>query len=389
MGWLRQRQNSSAQARRRKKDGLPRRRRQATAWDGQEFVNVTVLGSRLNPVENLCFETNYRRTAEFLANWQRRVQHGATKFRGKKSWLVRSNNPGQRYIGSYYDFAKIQNISTAASVLIAAEYERGRIIVGAPPPAINYTEWSDAAFFKLHQMGFFKSVGLATHDEPSITDEDGAVTMKIVSGTVGDALDASANALEELLREQFPDSYLEPILFSINTAVSEGLTNIANWAYRENTELSLKRWWFAATVAPAKRLLTFVVYDQGVTIPGSLPHQRWYEDFITFVCKLSGRPGRNVTSISDSHWITAAIEYGRSRSRMDHRGKGLAQIAQLIDQCDDGSLRIVSRRGSCYLAKGQPIIEERPTRNGLAGTLLEWHLRLPVLKNGGHLSGND
>lgn len=352
------------------------RRRVATAWDGEEYVQVAVLRAPIRPVSNLCFTKNYDLTADFLANWQKRLVDGAHLSRRSGSWIGRTRGSKTPFLQTYYDFSRIENISTAASVVIAAEYERGRLIVGATPPAVNLHKWSAPAFHKLYQMGFFKAVGLSSDQEARFVSDDGEITMQIVSGTVGDSLDNSANALERLLAEHFHGTQLAELLFRINTVVSEALTNVGHWAYPSAGREDLKRWWFAATLSPLTRSLAVVVYDQGITIPTSLPERPWFQKMTNFVKDLFGYD-RNEANWSDSDWIAAALAYGRTRSRKDYRGKGLPQMAQLVDQCEAGSLRIVSGAGSCYLEKGQQMVKEQPAARGIHGTLIEWHLTLP------------
>lgn len=61
---------------------------------------------------------------------------------------------------------------------------------------------------------------------------------------------------------------------------------------------------------------------------------------------------------------------------MSHRGKGLLDLAKLIDQVGDGEMRIHSRNGSLvYTPRGST------TQNHggfVEGTLIEW--RLPLKK---------
>ncbi|MCT4333721.1 hypothetical protein MU516_12680 [Paracoccus sp. YLB-12] len=351
-----------------------------SAWDGTEAITVAIDQLPVEPVARLCFDKDYIRVAEFLAKWQHRVKQAAFDFRGRETWLRTLR--GQKYprMTSYYDFSKIEEISTAASVVIAAEYERGKLLVGASPPAIELHSWSPDAFGKLYEMGFFEVVGLSEAESKRFVSHAGTVTMQIVSGETRAELDKAGQELERLLDDELTvDDELAGILFWINTAVSEALTNVTQWAYRGAGSLQPKRWWLAATLDPLTKNLSVVFYDQGVTIPNSIKRQDWFEGILAFGRKLYGSKDET-TSWSDSRWIAAALEYGRSRTRLDHRGKGLPQLADILDLCADGSLRIVSRKGCCYLRKDQKMIEEPPIRQPLMGTLIEWKLSLPERK---------
>lgn len=383
--WLLHRQKVSLHSHR---SGRRRRRsvqdtRVVLAWDGQEEIRIKILRDPIRPEQRLCLDTNYWRTADFLGKWQERVFASAWSCRRSGSWT----NPGPvgklPTMTSFYDFSLIKEVSTAASVVIAAEYERARLIVGAPPPAINLDKWSATAFSKLYGMGFFEAVGLSDARAARFTDREGVVTMQILSGSSGDQLAAAGKALEDLLSDTLSsnragfDIKLEELLFWINTAVSEALTNVSNWAYNDLSRGGPQRWWVAATLAPLTNNLTVVVYDQGLTIPKSLGSRIWYHDMVTKISALWRGIGKG-DDWDESQWIAAALEYRRSRSRLDHRGKGLPQMVDILDHCPDGSLRIVSGAGSCYIAKGCEVVEEAQLRNPIRGTLIEWKLSLPV-----------
>lgn len=354
-----------------------------SAWNGTEEVKIEILRDPVRPEPHLCFDSNYWKTANFLGEWQRRILASAQSCRESGAWLNPPNGRGRHTMSSYYDFSVIEEVSTAASVVIAAEYERGNLIVGAPPPAINLDKWTPSAFSKLYGMGFFEAVGLSSARAERFTDRDGNITMQILSGSTGDQLEVAATALERLLADTLQpdqaqiDLRLEELLFWINTAVSEALTNVSNWAYEKVSRKGPQLWWVAATLSPLTKSLTVVVYDQGVTIPKSLNRREWYQDMVAKVRALWGTCEAD-GAWTDSQWIAAALEYRRSRSRLDHRGKGLPQMVDILEHCPAGSLRIVSGAGSCYLEKGAKVVEEAPLRNPIMGTLIEWKLSLPV-----------
>lgn len=353
------------------------------AWDGVEEIKVRVIKKPISPEPRLCFDTNYRRTANFLGVWQRRVFNGAWTCKRRGAWISRPIDGSRPTLTSFYDFSIIEEVSTAASVVIAAEYERAKLIVGAPPPAVNLDRWTPSAFSKLYGMGFFEAVGLSRAEAARFTDRDGNFTMQILSGDTGDQLPEAGKAFESLLAEALQpeqpagNEELEALIFWINTAVSEALTNVSHWAYEDCARRGPRRWWVAATLSPLTNNLTVVVYDQGVTIPKSLTKKSWLEDLVTKV-RAAWVEEDTGPVWSDSQWVAAALEYRRSRSRQEFRGKGLPQMVAILDHCPAGSLRIVSGAGSCYLEKGAKMIQEAPLRNPIMGTLLEWKLQLPV-----------
>jgi hypothetical protein len=69
------------------------------------------------------------------------------------------------------------------------------------------------------------------------------------------------------------------------------------------------------------------------------------------------------------------VELGRSSTGLDWHGKGLPVIRKIVDNCKDGTVRILSRNGSySYAARKKPTYMSNSTP--IAGTLVEWELLL-------------
>lgn len=78
---------------------------------------------------------------------------------------------------------------------------------------------------------------------------------------------------------------------------------------------------------------------------------------------------------SDGEAIAAAVEEAISSTGVAHRGTGLAQMRDFVDQCRDGHLRIMSRCGEVLFRPGQqPDI--RTYEISVGGTLIEWSVFL-------------
>ena len=123
--------------------------------------------------------------------------------------------------------------------------------------------------------------------------------------------------------------------------------------------------------------LTIVVYDQGATIPGTLPHRDWFQRQVSSIMKAiipSFDYGKQRTI--DHEFINYSMKKGKTQTGDAQRGLGLPQMRDLIDICPDGTLSVVSRQGLYRYAKGTGVFK-CPLKIGLDGTLIEWELTLP------------
>jgi hypothetical protein len=140
---------------------------------------------------------------------------------------------------------------------------------------------------------------------------------------------------------------------------------------------SVRRWWMTGAVDAREKRLTLIVYDQGMSIPASLPKWAGYAQIEAGLRRLfrnRDRPHSDSGAL-DAISLRFAMAIRRSSSGLENRGKGLHVFKDVIDRCRDGKLRIISRRGEFVYEKGR-----RPRATLLAtplpGTLVEWDLKL-------------
>lgn len=76
--------------------------------------------------------------------------------------------------------------------------------------------------------------------------------------------------------------------------------------------------------------------------------------------------------------IHAAIEVKRSRTKKNHRGKGLSDMIKVIGKTKCGNLAIFSNRGiyQYKLDDLNPIENTRSYKDSISGTLILWSLPL-------------
>ena len=140
--------------------------------------------------------------------------------------------------------------------------------------------------------------------------------------------------------------------YAIYDGLIEAMDNCAAHAYPEDCEFRYpteqQRWWMSGSAANG-RDLEVIFFDQGATIPGTLPHSgkgeiagRWLQKTLNLI---------GIEAADDSQRIQAAMAAGRSAIQGQGRGHGLVQMRGLVDLAASGSLRILSRRGQYIYEK--------------------------------------
>jgi hypothetical protein len=354
-----------------------RYRELVTAWSLDKSERIYSRKEPTKPPKVLCFEKNGDETIKHLTNWIERVALKPIEKRSKE-WVKRPKRKTP-WIYGYVDYSEIEEISTAASVIIAAEYDRAKTHLNEVPPAINLDRWSTGAFQKLFQMGFFEIVGISQDVSDRFNQAGDVKTMRILTGSDATVLEAASRSILQL--SEFIDSNSampKDVFIALNTALSEGMSNVTRWAYPENhihVYRPVARWWVAATADRRNRTLTVVMYDQGASIPvtfSTKPYAKALQDEL----KRLVRGTERFAYEDDGAYILHATSAGSTGSGQGWRGKGLPQMKDLIDMCQAGSLRIVSRGGECVYGHNSGM-SELSRKHALHGTLIEWKLVLP------------
>lgn len=156
-------------------------------------------------------------------------------------------------------------------------------------------------------------------------------------------------------------------------ALSEAMINVNHHAYKtKHVDHSSwdGRWWMVASISGRYRTFNLAFYDSGVGIPKTLPRKYPIERIRS---ALSLLPGVNP---DDGQMIRAAMQLGRSSTEESNRGKGLMDLARLIDATKSGAMTIHSRRGSYTYS---PDTDGYKNTDGFVeGTLIEWQLPLSI-----------
>jgi hypothetical protein len=178
----------------------------------------------------------------------------------------------------------------------------------------------------------------------------------------------------DLLKSEITDARLQ-----LYGALVEATENTRLHAYPPDwpDPETVQRWWMTGAVNGAEKRLTLIVYDQGISIPGSLPKWAGYDQIEKIIRRLyrGQRPPDSTGGELDAVNLRLAMSIRRSSSGLVNRGKGLHVFRDVVDRCREGRLRIISRRGEFVYEKGRRP-RARLLATPLVGTLVEWDLRL-------------
>ncbi|UWS06740.1 ATP-binding protein [Phaeobacter inhibens] len=383
--WLLHRWKSSQRRKRTGPDNTRLLRRKKTVvylWDGGEPTKAISIREPMAPPAHLCLESNFSETIAFIAKWRNSLSAGHKKSSAlskRHPWIVPPKKVGgmPRILG-FTDFAKIEQLSTAVAMIVTAEYDRLAILADEVPPAVNIHEWSDAAFQKLFELGFFETVGL-TKEVSSLQKNNGELrSMKIVSGSNATELEAATREIAKLSDFLAPSNgFSEEVSLALNSSLGEAMANVAAHAYPEGHEYIRKpvgKWWVTATADRSKGKLTVVIYDQGASIPVTYPQKDIPQAILDFITLRRVRTPR-FDFENDGVYIEGAMKPGKTQTNQKDRGLGLPEMKELIDICGSGSLTIYSR-GGVYRYDSQSEVKSFSHPHSVGGTLIEWVLDL-------------
>lgn len=172
---------------------------------------------------------------------------------------------------------------------------------------------------------------------------------------------------------------------SVYTGVSEAMTNCLHHAYDGGTPEICRRWWLFSREYNGEMHVVFC--DLGIGIPNSLYRktedvQEGWWDALRQWFRENRKSGQY---FDDAMKIKAAIEIGRTRTKLGHRGKGLKQMVDFLEKIGHNSAKV-----SIYSGKG---VYHRAPKNGkpceftfplsiqdrkatIAGTLIHWSVPL-------------
>lgn len=353
-------------------------------WSG-DGIKKAICTERPRPAPSIiCFSENPTETLQFMSYIQDKLALPKdVVHRTSNSWLKRARKRRKLpQIRGYLDFSRIDHISTSASVVLAANYDRASRLAGRVPPTVNLETWSDPAFTTLYELGFFSIVGHVRQTDERYRDSISGEfrTMAMISGTNSNELRSACESIMQLSYFIGDSHPLRPdVMKALNSALGEALSNVTQHAYPgtyETTHAKVDRWWVSASADRSARTLRVVVYDQGASIPWTLPNRSWASKLDPRKLPLLvPRPGQEKNPF-DADYIKFAIGEGTSQTYEEHRGQGLPQMRDLVRICGAGSLTILSRAGMCCYTPDEGLMSSALPLP-IEGTLIEWEMCLP------------
>jgi hypothetical protein len=156
-------------------------------------------------------------------------------------------------------------------------------------------------------------------------------------------------------------------------AIVDAIENVRGHAYGGRTPLQERLipafWWLSGAADTVNRRLTLSIYDQGNTIPVTLP-KVWPLEAITkaFIARF----GHHFDLIGPEHdreALEVAMQLSATSTGRSERGKGLSKIRHVVADCPGARLRVISRRGNYVYRNG--VDEYSTTSIPLLGTYIE------------------
>lgn len=158
----------------------------------------------------------------------------------------------------------------------------------------------------------------------------------------------------------------ESLQSELYTGITEAMTNAHQHAYIDQrgdgitTPPTYRPWWMFSQEKDGK--LSVVFCDLGIGIPSSLPRTR-------------PRLWHLMRNMTQGRQIEGAVRESQTRTKKQHRGKGLRQIIQTISSCEGGKAIILSNKGWYSMKAGKR--DSGDFADSIMGTVIYWQMPLP------------
>ena len=379
MAWLSSHKKKSQKDSRPKGSTIPFPIRKVICRSGNNEYNA--VGIPIKPPADFSLERNADEILLFLEKLREQYY--------LQSPQPRPNLKGshRRWIGYYADFTPIENIATAAALVLAAEFYRLKDYSSKRQQhkqkasrlaLVDFHKWKNRSISTLYNLGFLDLLDVCMQ-ENEVPDK-GYSDKRIQKFMTGNRLDPpSVSYLRDrlaILTNKLEAA--EDIKLGIYDGLSEAMTNTLDHAYQDAQKhirfpILNGQWWMTGSVTNCGSEIEVVFFDQGISIPCHLPKNKgeYLREYF--------REYFNPSAQDDAMMIKAAMEINRSSTNEKNRGKGLSQIQNLIKLAPKGKLRILSRKGEYIYNKvdgKKPSVNTRTLEGDIGGTLIHWHLNV-------------
>ncbi|WP_133118161.1 hypothetical protein [Rhizobium hidalgonense] len=357
------------QKERRKAPGM----KSVLAYQDGRHIRANAISSIPLP-EVFCLDENTRGTLQFLDSvWDVILQ------RSPRRPFVRKSKSAPPVVKRYLDLTTVRQISPSAALVLASLFQRAKHVNGHKLSTIDEHMWDPFVAVVLRAVGFHELLEMRPLRSWDI-DSSGLKILKFQSGR--EAAGEPPGRLLEALAELLPPDQKENLLIAQPYGgMFEAILNSNNWAYPEDHVWDfpvLPNWWITGAVDTKSNEVTVCAFDQGVTIPVSLPRWTHWSPF-----ELRGKRLIERLKLSkpiddpsnDGIAIQLAMKIARTSSNLPQHGKGLHTMVEVVERAQRGRLRILSRNGEFIWETGQKP-RSRTHDHPLRGTLVEWQLQL-------------
>ncbi len=327
-----------------------------------------------------CLDDNFDETLAFLARLRSHLLDDAMlRQLSPNASPAKDSTQRPARLRSYIDFGDMRRITTTAALIMAALYHRKKFITGRRLWTVDEQRWKPEVVDMLLQVGF-KELLQMKERKGSVVQRGATKTLQFLSGELADG--PSVGKLQQSLLELLSSDEQEQLLdIQPYGGIFEAILNSHEHAYPNDQawdHAPLKCWWITGSVDSEKGLVTVVAYDQGISIPASLPRWEHFGRVRRLMGRLAVRAGLKQDLDSptyDGVAIRLAMVIARSSTGLAHRGKGLNTLLEVAQRASWGRLRVLSRNGEFVWTTGQRS-QTRSHAQSIGGTLVEWQLRL-------------
>jgi anti-sigma regulatory factor (Ser/Thr protein kinase) len=324
-----------------------------------QLVRNRKKGILINLPDEMDFELNKEETLQHL-----NVLSLLVKYIGK--------NGGRRLPKGAYNLASVnfdslKSLSTPAALVLTAELSNWEdAIRNKLSPRIK--QWNAEIYSQLHDLGFF-DLFENKYSKPPVCKDNCSDTrlVRYIKGFCGDS--GKIRELREGIKELVGDK-VDKWTF-LASGLDEAITNVFHHAYPEGWERRSKEetWYMTGAFNERTQELKVIFYDQGISIPKSLPKSKWKEEIYSLLTSEERQ---------DEQLLKAAVEYGRTRTGEQDRGKGLGDLLEFIKRRKNGRLSILSGKGQYTFSiegNGQ-LTKTSRSEYPVEGTLIVWRVIL-------------
>ncbi|WP_226557790.1 hypothetical protein [Salipiger thiooxidans] len=244
---------------------------------------------------------------------------------------------------------------------------------------MNDSDWSVEVSRMLYDVGFFRLLRVPTPDH---FREEGGLQQITVLPMIS-SVELPGQLLQELLDDLSAIAEVlqqDPAIYS---GLFEAAYNANKHAYPEDYEWEFRPvargWWATAGWNPREGCVKFLVYDQGVGIPATLPRWGGWERVRERLARSAGAllgDEASATFNDASKLIEAAIEVDRTSLDGGH-GKGLQDVVAVVQGRPGAKVRILSGKGR-VLYYDDHTVELKDEALHLGGTLIEWTIPVGI-----------